>query len=491
MPRFLFSGVPNLRLPCGPRALGCLLFLRFLLAGPPCVAGPGELRAASAPARAPLAAQIDALFETIHADTPGAAVLVARDGTVLFELGYGLAALDPRRTISPNTRFRIGSISKEFTAAAILKLQEEGKLGLHDPLAKYLPDWPRGDRITIYHLLSHSSGIPNYTARPGFAQTVTTPIALEALLQSFENDPADFPPGAKYRYNNSGYALLARIVESASGTSYEDFLRSAFFAPLGMTDTGVWPADAPPADAAVGYGFDQGKIRPAPVWHSDRLAGCGALYSTARDLFRWNEALFNGRVLSEATLQRAFSVATLELDDPTHPEETGYGLGWIVDRLRGEKEISHGGELAGFGSYLLRLPAKRLTVVVLLNCVPQQPGLHQWNLARDIAARALGDELPPPSRPQADPTVPLEALELAVGRYDLGGGATLSVTREERQLYAEISGRPKMEIFPRTDRIFFVNAGEAEATFVRDAAGKVVKAILKQGGDRIDAPRMP
>ena len=463
----------------------------FLLCGLLCISASEELGAAAAPDHTPLAARIGALFAPVHADTPGASVLVARDGAVLFEQGFGSANLEAARAISPKTRFRIGSISKEFTAAAILKLMEEGRLGLHDPLARYLPDWPRGDQITIYHLLSHSSGIANYTARPGFEQAATTPIALEALLESFKNAPADFPPGAKYRYDNSGYALLAWIVEKVSGTSYEDFLRRTFFTPLGMDDTGVWPAEGPPADAAAGYGFDHGKIRPAPPWHRDRLAGCGALYSTARDLFRWNEALFNGRVLSEPTLRQAFSVAVLDLDDPAHPEETGYGLGWIIDRLRGEKEISHGGELPGFGSYLLRLPEKRLTVVVLLNCVPQQPGLHQWNLARDIAAQALAGELPPASRPQADPTVPVEALELTVGRYDLGDGAILSVTREDRQVYAEISGRPKMSLFPRTDRIFFVNAGEAEATFVRDAGGRVVKAILKQGGDRIDAPRLP
>ena len=361
---------------------------------------------------------------------------------------------------------------------------------MNDSLSRYFPDWPNGDEITLYHLLSHTSGIRNYTAKPDFLANVTAPIALRDLLDSFQHDPADFRPGTKYRYANSGYALLAAVIEKVSGLGYEQFLRISFFEPFGMVDTGLYPPEGEIENEATGYGFEEGKICPAVKWHRDRLAGCGALYSTARDLFRWNEALFGGRVLAEATLREAFAVALLDLDDPTHPEETGQGPGWFVDKLRGEREVGHGGEFAGFGSYLLRLPEKRLTVVVLLNCVPQRPGLQQWSLAREIATRTLGAELPPAAAPQSDPTVALEDLERVTGRYDMGGGQAMAVTREARRVYMEILGRPKTELFPRTDRIFFVNEGEAEATFVRDREGRVVKAILKQSGQRIDAPRL-
>lgn len=437
-----------------------------------------------------LASRIDPLFSSVRADTPGAAVLVARDGKVLLAQGYGAADLEAGKPVTPATRFRIGSISKVFTAAAILKLQEQGKLRVNDPLSRYLPDWPNGESITLYHLLSHSSGIHNYTAKPDFLARVAAPIPSGELLESFRRDPADFSPGTGFLYGNSGYALLAAVIEKVSGLSYEAFLRASFFLPLGMADTGVYPREGSLENEAVGYGFRDGSIRLAVKWHRDRLVGCGALYSTTRDLFRWNEALFSGQVLSENTLRAAFTVSVLDRDDPMHPEETGQGLGWFVDKLRGEREVGHGGEMAGFGSYLLRLPEKRLTVVVLLNCMPQRPGLQQWSLAREIAVRTLGAELPPSTEPQVDATVTTEDLERVVGRYHLGAGQILTITREERRVYMEISGRKKTEIFPRTDRIFFVNAGEAEASFVRDPEGRVVKAILKQAGKRIDAPRL-
>jgi CubicO group peptidase (beta-lactamase class C family) len=224
-------------------------------------------------------------------------------------------------------------------------------------------------------------------------------------------------------------------------------------------------------------------------WNMSNVAAAGDLYSTVGDLFRWNEALFGGKVLSAASVQAAFTVGFLDGDDSSHPEDTGYGFGWTIDRLRGLREISHGGELAGFGSYLLRLPAEKLTVVVLLNCVPQLPGLQQWQLARRIAELALGPALPPQRERVVDTNVSFAALDAVVGKYDMGDRLTLTVTREGQKVFMEITGRPKIEIHPQSERIFFVNAGEAEATFVRDANGKVTKAILKQAGARIDARR--
>jgi CubicO group peptidase (beta-lactamase class C family) len=438
----------------------------------------------------PLVEQVEPLFEALGERTPGAVVLVARDGEVLMERSYGSADIESRIPLAINSRFRIGSISKAFTAAAILKLQEDGKISLPDRLSRFIPDWPRGDEITLYHLLTHTSGIHDYTKREEFAANVEQSVTLDRLIEEIKASPPDFDPGTKFLYNNSGYVLLAHVIEQMSGTSYASFLRKTFFEPLGMHDTGVYPVSGELERVAIGYRHENGNHSRATVWHTTKLMGAGSLYSTAHDLFRWNEALFNGRVLSAASLQTAFTVGVLEGDDPTHPEERGYGLGWIIDTLRGQREISHGGEIDGFGSYLLRLPAQHLTVVVLLNCVPQMPSLQQWSLARDLAVRALGDELPAASAPVINQDVPAETLEAVVGRYDMGG-MILAVTREDKRVFFEITGRPKTELFPRTDRTFFVNAGEAEATFVRNAQDQVIKVILKQGGARIDAPRLP
>ena len=439
----------------------------------------------------PLALQVDSLFAgNVLSNTPGAAVLIARNGKILLEKNYGLARVETAVPITSDTRFRIGSITKQFTAAAILKLAEQGKLSVNDPVSKYIPDWPRGAEVTLRHLLNHSSGIHNFTAKPGFQANVTNSITLDALISSFKHDPCDFAPGDKFRYSNSGYVLLGFIIEKVSGQSCDDFLRKTFFEPLGMTNTGVYPSGTPLVNEAFGYSYDKGNERRSLNWDMSNVPAAGNLYSTARDLFLWNEALFAGKVLSAANARTAFTVGVLAGDDPAHPEDVGYGYGWTLDRLNGAREISHGGELAGFGAYLLRLPDYQLTVVVLLNCVPQLPNLQQWVLARQIARLALGPELPPDQEPKVATNVPPEAFDVIPGRYDMGDGMTLSVTHEGSHVFAEISGRKKFELLPKSDRTFFVNSGEAEATFVRNANDQVVKVILRQAGDRIDAPKL-
>jgi CubicO group peptidase (beta-lactamase class C family) len=456
-----------------------------------CLASSTTCKTVAANGLPDLASQVDALFEdSVHSNTPGAAVFIARDGKKLLEKGYGLAQVEASAPITCDTRFRIGSITKQFTAAAILKLQEQGKLNVNDPISKYFPDWPKGREVTLRHLLTHSSGIHNFTAKPGFQTNVTATTPLETLISSFKNDPYDFNPGQQFRYCNSGYVLLGAVIQKVAGETCASYLRKTFFKPLGMNDTGVYPSDAPLTNEALGYSYKDGSVRRSVDWDMSNVPAAGNLYSTARDLSLWNEALFGGRVLSAASLEAAFTVGVLDGDDPSHAEDTGYGYGWTIDRLNGAREISHGGELAGFGSYLLRLPEYKLTVVVLLNCVPQLPKLQQWVLAREIARLALGPELPPQQEPKVAAHVPSAALDAIAGRYDMRNGMTLTITRENGRVFMEITGRKKFEILPKSDRTFFVESDAAEATFVRNVNGQVVKVILKQGGERIDAPKL-
>lgn len=417
-------------------------------------------------------------------------MLAARDGKIIFDKGYGLAQVEAQTPMTTDTRTRIGSITKQFTAAAIFKLAEDCKLGIDDPISKYLPGWPRGNEVTLRHLLTHTSGIHNFTAKAGYYEHVTEPISLKDLVTSFENDPYDFNPGEKYSYDNSGYVLLGYIIEKVTGESYESYLKKTFFDPLGMTNTGVYHKGLPTAGEAFGYSYTNGTVVRAPDWDMSKVAGAGAIYSTAHDLYRWNEALFNHRVLSDASLKTAFTVGQLKLDDRTHPEVVGYGCGWTKDLLNGTTEVSHGGEISGFGSYLLRLPDYKLTVIVLLNCAPHLPNLQQWVLAREIARRLMGAELPEDGTPKLFDIAPADLARIA-GKYNMGGGMVMTVTTETNHVFAQITGRPRFEIFPKSDRDFFVPDGNAEATFVRNADDRVVKAILKQSGDRIDAPKLP
>lgn len=437
-----------------------------------------------------LATKIDPLFtQIVQSNWPGAAVLVARNGAIIFDKGYGFAQVESRVPMTTDTRFRIGSITKQFTSAAILKLAEQGKLRIDDHLSKFIPDWPRGDEVTLRHLLNHSSGIHNYTGKPGFYEQVTEPIAFADLIASFKNDPYDFNPGEKYSYCNSGYVLLGCIIEKVSGQAYETYVQKTFFDPLGMKHTGVYRAGRSPVGEAFGYSYTNGTVQRAVNWDMSKVATAGELYSTAHDLFLWNEAIFNHRVLSAASLQEAFTVGVLKNDDITHPEDIGYGLGWAMDRLNGAREVSHGGELWGFGSFLLRLPDYGLTVVVLLNCAPHLPNNQQWVMAREIARRVMGPELPDEGTPKIFHLAPVD-LAMILGKYALGGGTILTVTTETNHVFAQIAGRPRFELFPKSDRNFFVAGGSAEATFVRNANHHVVKVILKESGDRIDAPRL-
>lgn len=327
---------------------------------------------------------VDAIFADLtKGQSSGAAVLVARDGQVLFSKGYGFASLEHNVPVTPDTKFRIGSISKQFTAAAILRLQEQGKLSVNDPLSKFIADYPRGNEVTVHHLLTHTSGIHSYTGKADFLKSVTVPVKPEDLIQSFKNDAFDFDPGARWSYNNSGYFLLGSIIERVSGQSYAGYLKAQFFDPLGMKDTGVHDSTAILEHEAVGYSYESNALKKALNWDMSRAGGAGALYSTVKDLYLWNEALFAGKVLGEAVLKAAWT--PVKTGSQQQPPEEGYGYGWGIGRLRGLPSIAHGGGLQGFLSHLARYPAEKLTVTVLANAAPPPPGLDPGGWARGIA----------------------------------------------------------------------------------------------------------
>jgi CubicO group peptidase (beta-lactamase class C family) len=433
---------------------------------------------------------VESLFTNrITRDSAGAAVLVAQDGKILFEKGYGLADVEQHVPVTAVTKFRIGSITKQFTAAAILKLQEQGKLSVQDKLAKYIPDFPRGDEVTLHHLLTHTSGIHSYTDKPGFFDTVTKPVTPAELINSFKHDPYDFDPGKKWRYDNSGYFLLGYIVEKVSGQTYGDFLARTFFEPLGMTNTGVYRSDLRLDHEALGYKFEQGRFSKALNWDMSWAGGAGALYSTVEDLYRWNEAVFStGKLLKEPSLQAAFT-AVKTTENKEDDSNDGYGYGWGLSRFRGVQEISHGGGLQGFTSYLLRLPRENFTVAVLVNAAPAAPGLNPAELAHEITELYLGEKLPPRPIVKVDKTVSASSLDSLVGHYDYAVGI-LDVTREGNHLYAQFTGQQRNEIFAKSATEFFWKVVDAQVTFVKDASGKSIKAIHHQNGQTINAPRI-
>lgn len=312
---------------------------------------------------------VDGLYTPLNEKaSPGIAVLVAKDGKILYKKGFGFADMDKKVPVSPETKFRIGSVTKQFTAAAILKLQEEKRLQVSDKLSKYIPDFPRGEEVTLHHLLTHTSGIHSYTGKGDFLAKVTSTITNEELLKYFRDDPYDFGPGEQWRYNNSGYFLLGYIIEKVSGKSYDQYLKENFFDPLKMTSTGVHASTLALDNEARGYMNTAGIYANALNWDMSWAGGAGALYSTLEDLYRWNEGLFSGKVLSEKSLKAAFTPVLL--NNGKLPEGTKYGYGWGLGSFRGLEEVQHSGGLHGFHAQLLRLPEENLTVVILTNISP-------------------------------------------------------------------------------------------------------------------------
>ncbi len=239
---------------------------------------------------------------------PGAAVAVRQGGEVVHSAGYGLANVEWGNPIDTETVFRIGSITKQFTAAAILRLAADGKLAIDDPIERHLPDYPiRERRITLRHLLNHTSGVKSYTAMPVFMEIMARDLPLVELIARFREAPPDFAPGERYLYNNSGYVLLGAVIEAASGKSYEAFLREIFFEPLGLARTSYLHNHTIVPKRASGYALARTLLNAALI-SMTLLHAAGALGSTAEDLLGWELALRGGRAVAPARL-RCFMIA--------------------------------------------------------------------------------------------------------------------------------------------------------------------------------------
>ncbi|MGE0556315.1 MAG: serine hydrolase domain-containing protein [Gemmatimonadales bacterium] len=308
----------------------------------------------------PLAAQssADRLGQVLERADFSGAVLVSKGGEVVFEAGKGMADRAAGRRNTPETQFRIGSVTKQFTAMAVLILQDRGRLDVKDPVGRHVPGLPEAwRRLTIHQLLTHTSGLMHSWALPGFRETMARPTTLDQTLARFFEQPLLFEPGSGFQYSGVGYFLLAKLIEQVSGQSYGAFLRAEVFEPLGMKDTGADDPSRPPPRLAQGYDRDQdGSIREAAEIYVPLLAGGGDLHSTVGDLARWDRALASRLLVSE----RAYAAIY-------RPERESYAYGWRVGQVEQHEALSHSGGLPGFSAYNLRLPADGIDVIVLSN----------------------------------------------------------------------------------------------------------------------------
>ncbi len=326
-------------------------------------------------------AEIDRLMQRYDGDAPGASLLVLKDGKAVVRRSYGRSDLERDTEASPLTDYRLASVSKQFTAAAVLLLVQDGKLAVGDPVRKWLPTLPKvADGITVHHLLAHTSGVLDYEdlmAKPYEGQI--SDAGVLALLE--KQDRLYFPPGSTYRYSNSGYALLAMVVERASGMRFPDFLRTRIFAPLGMHDTLAYVAGGPDVPhRAWGYSAKDGGWERTDQNAYSAVLGDGGIYSNIDDLARWDAAWYDDRLFSDATRALAFG---RQVQVSSEPEATYYGYGWRVS----DDRQWHSGESIGFRNTLVRWPKQRLTVVLLSNRNDPTP----YQTALEIGALFLHD----------------------------------------------------------------------------------------------------
>lgn len=383
------------------------------------------------------------------ADGPGAAMIVSRGGKVLFVGGRGLASIEARRPIGPATVFRLGSITKQFTAAVVLQLVAEGRLGLDDPIARFFPEWPgAGARATVRQLLNHTSGLQDYTKIPGFmgSDSTTRPMSTADLLAVIRSRPAVSEPGERWEYNNGGYVVVGAIVEKLTGKAWHEVIVERIVRPMGLTS--ITYADAVPSVAALasGYSEENGRQRPARGVHISVAHAAGGLVGSAQDLGRWAQALHGGRVVSSSLYQEMVQPARLT-DGSTRP----YGFGLRLQRIRDRPALVHGGSGRGLDADSIYVPSEHLFVAVLANT--DDPATDPSTLARRVAALALGDPIPTFQRT----AVHTGGIEPWFGSYRADRGPPVTFFARSGKLYLG-RGDDEKEVYGAGHNRFFVGS---------------------------------
>lgn len=430
-------------------------------------------------AAAPVMAQdVERMDQIIRAaadkDEFAGAVLVARGDQVLLDRGYGLANREWGAPNAGDTRFRLASVSKQFTAAAVLLLSEEGRIDLDAPVKTWLPDAPAAwDAVTPRRLMNHTAGLPDFTRFDDYAALKTQPATTQSLIARFRDRPLTFQPGEGWAYSNSGYVVLTAVIEKASGRPYADFVRDRLFRPLGMEDSGYDRADEILPRRASGYTPGDEGVVNADYVDMSVPQGAGGLYSTTRDLLKWEEGLFGGKLLNPESLAAM-----------TTPARNDYALGLEVKRRDGGLIVSHSGGIEGFNAFMSRNLDDGMTVIVLGNlngAAPERLGADLMTLARGGTVSLHGER-------RAVAIAP-EALAAYEGVYDLAPGFALTVTAADGALTAQATGQKPLTLAAEGDDVFFVTAMDARIVFMRDAAGAVDGLVLHQAGREAPARR--
>jgi CubicO group peptidase (beta-lactamase class C family) len=389
-------------------------------------------------------------------------VLVARQGKILLQRGYGIKNREQNSLNNANTLYSIASITKTFTSTIVLKLIEQGKLSVHDKLNKYFPGYPHGDSITVENLLTHTSGIYDYIQDNGFMFTAgSKPATPEKILSLFKNKPLNFEPGKGWEYSNSNYVLLGFIIEQLTGVPYSQAVKNYIFKPLGMKNSGFDFAHNTSADRSTGYYSNYGKeyVKKAPMMDSSVTLAAGSIYSTIGDLYKWHKALQTYQIINKTSANKAYT-----------PFKHNYGYGWIVDSLYGKRIVSHSGGFWGYRSNFARVTGDDICIVLLSNY--EIPGLD--NITKTILAVLYNKPYKLPAKKKSV-KVNESILSTYTGTYEISVQKLLiDVKLEKGNLVTYPVNGPKSELSATDNSHFFVNEQEEfEISFEKDEKGTV------------------
>jgi CubicO group peptidase (beta-lactamase class C family) len=410
-------------------------------------------------------------------------ILVAQHDHILFQQGYGLADRGTKAAPDADTTFRVGSITKQFTAAAILRLAQEGKLAVTDPIGKLLPDYPAvGAKVTVRQLLEQTSGLPSYTDRDDMAEHKNRPHTPVQIMALFWDQPLEFTPGSQFRYSNSNYVVLGAIIEKVSGQPYGDYLRDHLFAPAGMTRTTA--GDAPAlANRALGYQRRGDALVEAEPLDMSFPYAAGNVRSTASDLLKWHRALSGGTILNAASRDELYRVGM-----------GNYAAGWVIEERDGRRLVWHNGGIDGFHATFVRVPAADLVVIAWSNIFE----LSTDPIAMEAVRAAFGARLEPIHEDAKVALDPAVAPRLA-GNYRLADGErerlaamglpvqvldsiqTLEIGLLEGAIELHPIGQPPLSLVPKDAATYIHTAANLQVTFALDGTGPAPRLTIQQG----------
>ena len=403
-------------------------------------------------------------------------VLIAQKGTVILHKGYGLRDATSGERNTANTVFQIGSVTKQFTAAIIQKLQEEKKLSVQDKVSKYFPDYPRGDSITIEQLLTHTSGIYSYTSDRNFMATeVAKPQSREKMMSLFKNKPLDFTPGTRWAYSNSAYVLLGYIIEDVTKKPYEQVVREYIFKPVQMTHSGFDFTHLQSPDRATAYFVlnDVDSVK-SPIVDSTVAYSAGSIYSTTGDLFKWHKALQNYSILSKPLQEKAYTVV-----------KNNYGYGWVIDSVESKRRVAHSGGIHGFTSNFTRIPEEDIVIILLSNNA--SPSLYE--MSNKIISAFYNK---PYDLPSVRKAVLLgdEKLKDYVGEYEINPQLQLKLSIKDGQLWAEPTGQKATTVYAEKEDVFYAKSPDVQLQFKRNDKKEVTGFTLHQNGQTVDCRKL-